>query len=54
MKFAIAQQNFIVGDIEGNFNKIANLYKQYQDKIDVIIFPELSLTSYPPEDLLLS
>ena len=54
MKLVIAQQNFLLGDLQGNFQKIANIYIKYQDEVDLIIFPELSLTSYPPEDLLLS
>lgn len=51
----IAQINTTVGDIAGNLNsitKILNNYKNEQDSL--IVFPELSLTGYPPEDLVLN
>lgn len=51
----MAQLNFLVGDIEGNTKKIidnASVAKQTFNA-DLIIFPELALTGYPPEDLLL-
>lgn len=51
----LAQLDFTVGDIRGNTHKIIDAAKtaieQYQSEL--IIFPELALTSYPPEDLLL-
>src|SRR3990167_3087269 len=54
VNIAIAQLNFLVGDIEGNAEKIIvetkNISKQAS--IDLIIFPELAITGYPPEDLL--
>ena len=54
LKIAIAQLNFIVGDLEGNFKKITdNYHKACEQKADLILFSELSLTGYPPEDLLL-
>lgn len=53
MRLGIAQINTIVGDIEYNHNKIVEFTKKAVEKnCDVIIFPELALTGYPPEDLL--
>ena len=51
MKIALAQINPIVGDIEGNSNKIISIIKK--TKADIIAFPELSVTGYSPQDLLL-
>ena len=49
-----AQINLFVGDIEGNTERIIDVantaYKKH--KADLVIFPELALTGYPPEDLL--
>jgi NAD+ synthase (glutamine-hydrolysing) len=55
MLIAIAQINLRVGDIQGNTNKIVSYINDAKTKheVDVIIFPELAITSYPPEDLLL-
>lgn len=53
LKIAIAQINFIVGDLDGNTKKIINQYQDPQNKdVDVLIFSELAITGYPPEDLL--
>jgi NAD+ synthase (glutamine-hydrolysing) len=52
-KFVMAQLDFLVGDIEGNARKIicyTHLAKEMDP--DLVIFPELALTGYPPEDLL--
>ncbi|HIF50006.1 MAG TPA: NAD+ synthase [Thiotrichaceae bacterium] len=51
----LAQLNLTVGDIEGNTEKIINSISDAELKhnADIIIFPELSISSYPPEDLLL-
>lgn len=52
MKIAICQVNTIVGDIEGNKKIILENYaKAIQDNADLVIFPELCLTGYPPLDL---
>lgn len=52
--FALAQSHFLVGDISGNINKMRTLATQARDQgADVIVFPELALLGYPPEDLLL-
>ena len=55
LKIAIAQLNFTVGDIDGNIQKHIEAAKKARDEFgaDVIVFPELSITGYPPEDLLL-
>ena len=55
LKIAIAQLNFLVGDIVGNTKKIIESARNARFHLgaDAIVFPELSLTGYPPEDLLL-
>ncbi|ODB94296.1 NAD+ synthase [Candidatus Thiodiazotropha endoloripes] len=53
LKIQIAQLNFLVGDIEGNARKIIDLALNDQNAVDAIVFPELAITGYPPEDLLL-
>ena len=53
IKIAIAQINLWVGDIVGNQACIMqNIGRAKQEKSDIIIFPELAITAYPPEDLL--
>ncbi|HLD82759.1 MAG TPA: nitrilase-related carbon-nitrogen hydrolase, partial [Candidatus Omnitrophota bacterium] len=54
LRLAIAQINCTVGDLESNSQKI-NQYIQRSKGfgVDIISFPELALTGYPPEDLLL-
>lgn len=49
----MAQINPKVGAVEDNTQKIINIIQTYQVNHDVIIFPELAITGYPPEDLLL-
>lgn len=54
MKLALAQQRFPVGDIDGNVEKILELSKSaIEQGAQMIVFPELTVTGYPPEDLLL-
>src|SRR5262245_6764509 len=54
LRLAMAQINVVVGDIEGNANKIVEWIDRARDvSADVVTFPELALTGYPPEDLLL-
>ncbi|MBS4168048.1 NAD+ synthase [Parachlamydia sp. AcF125] len=54
MRVLLAQINPIIGDLEGNTQQIlAALEKGKQNQVDLIVFPELALTGYPPEDLLL-
>ncbi|MGP9704999.1 NAD+ synthase [Psychrobacter sp. AOP31-E1-50] len=52
--FALAQSHFLVGDITTNADKMRSLALKARDQgADVIIFPELALLGYPPQDLLL-
>ena len=52
--FALAQSHFLVGDISGNVEKMRSLALEAREQgADVIIFPELALLGYPPQDLLL-
>ncbi|MCU7866327.1 MAG: NAD+ synthase, partial [Candidatus Thiodiazotropha sp. (ex Lucinoma borealis)] len=53
LKIQIAQFNFLVGDIEGNAQRIIDAAQAVIGKADAIVFPELAITGYPPEDLLL-
>ncbi len=54
LRLALAQINSTVGDLSGNAQLIISFIKQARrQKADVIAFPELALTGYPPEDLLL-
>ena len=52
-RIAMAQINPTVGDVNKNTNKIIRLIKKYEGAADLIIFPELSIVGYPPEDLIL-
>lgn len=53
MKISIAQLNFLIGDFEGNTEKILAAVKEAKaDKADIICFPELSICGYPPRDFL--
>ena len=53
MKIVLCQINSLVGDCEKNFEKILNFYnKSILLKPDIIVFPELSMVGYPPQDLL--
>lgn len=54
LRITLSQQNFIVGDITGNAAlMIAEAGRAAEQGSDLIVFSELSLTGYPPEDLLL-
>lgn len=54
LRIVLAQLNFLVGDIEGNAEKIIHATTVARDihHADLVVFPELALTGYPPEDLL--
>ena len=54
-RIAIAQVDLCVGDMEGNTALILEYIAEARDSAgaDTVIFPELALTGYPPEDLLL-
>ena len=54
IRIALAQINPTVGDLKGNADKIIEWSQRAADlKADVVAFPELSITGYPPEDLVL-
>ena len=53
MKVVLAQINPIVGDIPGNYKKIVTIIDKFSRTSDLIVFPELSISGYPPEDLVL-
>lgn len=54
MRIAIAQINSTVGDIDGNAGRILEYIKRARAlEADIVVFPELALCGYPPEDLLL-
>jgi NAD+ synthase (glutamine-hydrolysing) len=54
LRIALAQINPTVGDLSGNTKKISSFIKHTQEfKADIVIFPELAICGYPPEDLLL-
>ena len=54
MKYAICQINTSVGDLKYNYKKIIGNYELSLSKgADLVIFPELTITGYPPRDLLL-
>ena len=55
IKFAIGQVNPQVGSINDNINKIIEFVKKAEKQgVDLLCFPELAITGYPPEDLLLN
>ncbi|MFH1856455.1 MAG: NAD+ synthase [Candidatus Omnitrophota bacterium] len=54
IRLALAQINLTVGDFEGNAEKVLkNIKLAHEKQADIIVFPELTLCGYPPEDLLL-
>jgi NAD+ synthase (glutamine-hydrolysing) len=54
LRLALAQLNFVVGDLDRNRQKISRAIADSRDAAaDVVIFPELAISGYPPEDLLL-
>ena len=54
LRLALAQVNPTVGDLSGNAAKIVSYLRQAEKKqADIVVFPELVLTGYPPEDLIL-
>jgi NAD+ synthase (glutamine-hydrolysing) len=54
MKLALAQINPKVGDLKGNTRKIIDFISRAKEQeADLVVFPELAVTGYPPEDLLL-
>ncbi|HCY14057.1 MAG TPA: NAD+ synthase, partial [Gammaproteobacteria bacterium] len=54
LPLAIAQLNFTVGDVEGNTDQILAACHRAGNELGcrMVVFPELAITGYPPEDLL--
>ena len=53
MKIALAQMNCIIGDFEGNYQKMKEYTIEAKKKnADIVVFPELSVCGYPPRDFL--
>ena len=54
IRIALAQINATVGDMTGNTRLIQARIEQARElRVDLVVFPELAITGYPPEDLLL-
>jgi NAD+ synthase (glutamine-hydrolysing) len=54
MRLALAQIDTVVGDLDGNRDRILGRLDEARDaRADLVLFPELAVTGYPPEDLLL-
>ncbi len=54
MKIFLAQLNYIVGDLQGNTEKILSALDQARkEHVHLVVFSELAICGYPPEDLLL-
>ncbi|QKK03073.1 MAG: NAD+ synthase [Pseudomonadota bacterium] len=55
LRIALAQDDFRVGHITGNRDRILARVARARDELraDLVVFPELALTGYPPEDLVL-
>src|ERR671921_603114 len=54
LRIALAQMNAVVGDLDGNAAKVEEMAARAREAgADLVVFPELTLTGYPPEDLLL-
>ncbi|MFH1798641.1 MAG: NAD+ synthase [Candidatus Omnitrophota bacterium] len=53
MKITIAQLNPIVGDVRGSLKRVSATMTEFAGVSDLVVFPELFLTGYPPKDLLL-
>ncbi len=54
LRIALAQLNLFVGDVEGNAQRVIDTAAEARDRLqaDLVLFPELALCGYPPEDLL--
>jgi len=51
--FTLAQINPVVGDLDGNSEKILEIWRGNNRENNIVIFPELVVSGYPPEDLIL-
>ena len=54
IRIALAQFDFLVGDVPGNLARASAVISDARAAgADLVLFPEMALTGYPPEDLLL-
>ena len=54
LRVALCQLNLVVGDLSGNVERVVSaLGRAEESEADLAVFPELAITGYPPEDLLL-
>ena len=53
MKIALAQLNPKVGDVKGNISKLISIRNDLSKDVDIIVVPELYVTGYPIDDLVL-
>ena len=53
LKIALAQLNPLVGDVSGNINKLVTIRSKLDDDIDILVAPELYVSGYPIDDLVL-
>jgi len=54
LKIGLAQLNLLVGDVQGNAARVVQSAREARAQLnaDLVLFPELTLSGYPPEDLL--
>ncbi|HSY08276.1 MAG TPA: NAD+ synthase [Steroidobacteraceae bacterium] len=54
LKVALAQIDLLVGDVQGNTTRVVSTARRAHEELaaDLVVFPELTLSGYPPEDLL--
>ena len=53
LKIALAQLNPLVGDVIGNVDKLISVRSKLDDSIDILVAPELYISGYPIDDLVL-
>ena len=53
LKIVLAQLNPVVGDVKGNAQKLINIRSNLNNNIDIIVVPELYISGYPIDDLVL-
>ena len=53
LKISLAQLNPLVGDVSGNVKKLISIRSKLEDDIDILVAPELYVSGYPIDDLVL-
>ena len=53
LKIALAQLNPLVGDVIGNVDKLISVRSSLDDSVDILVAPELYISGYPIDDLVL-